>query len=381
MAATLFRLWFGSSPARMKSATMDQLEHVEEIVVDQEAGMIWEAKITMHTCLTADGVWQHRPEETVQPFQRVRVEVQAGGGDWLPLIHGPVVQFLNHLSSQPGQSVVQIVIRDDSVFLHREEKTETYEPVTDSALVKQLITAAGAPVQYQLDVVTPPDDIAQPAARQGTVMQCVRLLAQAHDFQACVLPPSDPQGISVACFKPKATKPLRLLKYPLTLLGEKRTISEFQVHANFESPGKSRGSALSFKDGRVASAEGMQSEADLLNKLPALPSKDEAKRQIHPAKVRGNDPAPQTKAEATRHSPVYEGSGSLIPGRYNAVLAPYEVVQIDAGATPQSGPWRIKKVRHKLTRSAYSQEFSAESAGQNEIAAAGSIPAAPAGIF
>jgi len=381
MSGTLFRLWFGSSPSQMKPATVEQLDRVEEVVVEQEADMIWEAKITMHTCLTADGVWQHRPDEAAKPFQRARIEVQIGTGAWTPLIHGPVVQFVNHLSSQPGQSVVQIIVRDDSVFLHREEKTENFEPVKDSALVKQLIQEAKTPIQFQLDVITPPDDTAQPAARQGTVMQFIRLLARAHDFQAYVLPPADPQGKSVACWKPKATKPARLLKSPLTLLGEKRTISEFQVQANFEGPGTSRGSTLSFKDGRIASAQGRQAETDLINKLPALPKADEARRQIHPEKLRGNDPTSPTKAEATRNSPVYEGTGSLIPGRYDAVLAPYEVVQIDAGGTPQSGPWRIKKVRHKLTRSAYSQEFAAESAGQNEIAAAGSIPAAPAGIF
>ena len=119
----------------------------------------------------------------------------------------------------------------------------------------------------------------------------------------------------------------------------------------------------------------------MINKLPALPKADEARRQIHPEKLRGNDPTAPTKAEGTRNSPVYEGTSISSPSSIHAVRAPYEVVQIDAGGTPQSGPWRIKKVRHKLTRSAYSQEFAAESAGQNEIAAAGSIPAAPAGIF
>src|SRR5262245_47503571 len=102
-----FRMHFGNRPAKE-----EELGRIEEIVVEQEMDMAWEARIRMYLCLDEDGNWQHSPEEFAKPFSRVRVELGAGSS-FTPLIDGPVASYQTALDSQPGRSSVTLVVRDD----------------------------------------------------------------------------------------------------------------------------------------------------------------------------------------------------------------------------------------------------------------------------
>ena len=94
-----FRMFFGS-----RAATTDELAHVEEISVEQELDLAWQATIKLSLCLDAKGSWAHQQAEFLRSFQRVRVEIQLAGKAWTPLIDGPIVDRQTDMDSQPGRS-------------------------------------------------------------------------------------------------------------------------------------------------------------------------------------------------------------------------------------------------------------------------------------
>ena len=46
--------------------------------------------------------------------------------------------FAAEMSSSPGQSVVNLVVRDDSVLMNREEETEVFQERVDSDLAEEM---------------------------------------------------------------------------------------------------------------------------------------------------------------------------------------------------------------------------------------------------
>ena len=59
-----------------------------------------------------------------------------------------------------------------------------------------------------------------------------------------------------------------------------------------------------------------------------------------------------------------------MPGRYGAVLTPYQKVRVDAGATPYSGDYLLTKVVHRITPSLYSQHIEAKTDSATAVSSA-----------
>ena len=135
MSDIKFRVWFGS-----REASEDDLARIEEIEVTQEVDKFWEARMRMTMCLDDKGRWQHRPDTVASAFSRVRVEIDPGSGRFVPLIDGPVSNFESHLDSQPGRSTATFAVRDDSVFLDRDEGTEVFRDRKDSEVADDVLT-------------------------------------------------------------------------------------------------------------------------------------------------------------------------------------------------------------------------------------------------
>ena len=159
----------------------------------------WEAELRMAMCLDAQGAWQHWPGDTATPFSRVRVELDIGNGRFVPLIDGPLASIDAALDSQPGRSTATIVVRDDSVFLNRDEEVEPpFENRSDSEIAEELF---GRFEQIRDTRIEGTDATPETTTRRGTVLQFLRELARANDRHAYVLPGDEP-GASIGCFLP-----------------------------------------------------------------------------------------------------------------------------------------------------------------------------------
>ncbi len=370
MPGAAFRMFYGQT-----AATVEQLRQVEEITVEQEMEMAWEARIRLSLCLDERGRWKDPPNTTLRPFSRVRIELRLGEDGFRPLIDGPVAAFDTELSATPGTSVVNIVVRDDSVLMNREEETEVFEDKSDATIAGEIFgrftTVAGTRIGAAATV--------HPATvRRGTSIQFLRQLARTHGFLAYMLPGEAP-GTSLGIFDAPATEPSG---HPaLVLLGAGRNLQSATFREEAEGPERSAGRVLSMSDQTIVSSQRSFEEQDLLGDLPALGDDPGALRELPPEDNVREDPADATAGQARRNSYGLRMTASLVPGCYDAVLSAYDVVTVKAGTLPQSGNWLVHKVTHRITPSVYSQDIEAKRNAQSDTGGGAVDLGAASGLF
>jgi hypothetical protein len=368
MAGLAFRLFFGERPA-----TRAELETIEEIEVEQEMDMAWEARIRLSLCLDEKGRWKRRPQEFTEPFSRVRVELRVSDV-FAPLIDGPVARYDTALDSRPGRSTVTLVVRDDSVLMNREEASEVFEGRSDDAIARAVFGRFPFIGDTRIE---PTRGERAAVALRGTAIQYLRELAHAHGYHAYVLP-GDRAGRSVGCFLPDPAEPGDLPR--LVLMGSGRNVLELEVHEDAESPETSRARTLRLRDQQTVSAQTGVGDLTLVRPLPPLPGLVAAKRLVRPEENDREDPETRARASARRAAYAYRASGKLVPGCYPAALVPYQRVAVEVGDLPLSGEWLITKVTHRITPDVYVQEFEAKCDSRQDTAANAAPTAGGAGL-
>jgi hypothetical protein len=345
-----------------QQADQELLDKVDEVKVVQQVDQAWEARLKVPVCVNNDGKWDGEEEAWMRPYNRVRVEVKIGDAQPVPLIDGPVVGFEGERSTTPGKSVVTIVVHDDTAFLNREDELAFYQTGTDSEIAQQIFSKATdiqGPIQVD-PVPAQPDNPSSVVAQRGTKMQILRSLAARHRrWHAYVLPGSS-AGQSVRAFKefPKKTDGLPAL----VLLGPDRNLASFNATNNHSEPRDVTASSLTIKDKNIVTKTASYSDATMIGGEPA--NKDNRKRSTYrlpPGQNDSVDLASAVQGEVDRASFSISASGSVLPFCYNGVLSPYRAVDVVISDSPYSSTYIITRVTHNLTRSVYTQEFSAVS--------------------
>ena len=357
MGETKFRVWFGS-----REASEDELARIEEIEVTQEMDKFWEARLRMTMCLDAQGRWQHRPDVVAGPFTRVRVELDPGNGRFVPLIDGPVANFESSLDSQPGRSTATFAVRDDSVFLNREEATEVFRDKTDSQVADEVLRSIGQIDDTRIEATPATHPL---TTRRGTKLMFLGELARANERRVFVLPGSEP-GRSIGCFLPDPEQPTSDLP-ALRLIGDDRNLSSASIEEDSESPERTRGSTLRLSDGVLTSFDVSASDLRIDGDRPAIAEDLTPLRLLPPADALREDPEAAATGRARDAAYAYKLASSVIPGCYAAVLSPYVKVRVECGSTPYSGNYLLTKVVHRITPSLYSQTFEAKSDGSTDV--------------
>ena len=370
MGRQRFRIWFGE-----RAASEEELARVEEIEVTQEMDAFWEARVRMALCLDANGRWLHWPGDTADPFSRLRIEIDIGAGRFAALIDGPLVAVDAALDSQPGRSTATLVVRDDSVFLNREEGVEPpFENRTDSDIAEELFGRFG---EIRATRIEPTEAATETVTRRGTVLQFLRELARANERHAYVLPGDEP-GASIGCFLPDPHDAADLP--PLVLIGANRNLASASIEQDPEGGERTQAQVLRVDDQGVTSFETSAQDLGLMRGIPALPIDLTPVRLLDPSDNTRADPAAAAAAQARRNGYLYRLTSHVIPGCYAAVLAPYRKVRIDAGATPYSGDYLITKVVHRITPSLYAQELEAKTDSVTEVSGAAVAEALGGGL-
>lgn len=371
MAAQRFQVWFGD-----RAASADELRRIEEIEVTQEMDAFWEARLRMALCLDAHGAWLHWPGDQAAPFSRVRVEIDNGAGRFVPLIDGPLLSIDADLDSQPGRSSATMVVRDDSAFLDRDED------IDPPFLNERASDIAVALFERFNDVVDSTriarsDSAPETTTRRGTVLQFLRELGRSNDRHAYVLP-GETRGASIGCFLPDPEGPAGLP--PLVLVGDGRNLSAATVTQDPQGGERTTARVLRVSDAGDTTFETSATDLGLMRNLPARPADLTPQRLLHPADNTREDPAAAATAQARRNGYVYQLSSRVVPGCYTAVLAPYQKVRVDAGATPYSGDYLITQVVHRITPSLYVQELEAKTDSVTEVTGAAVAEALGGGV-
>ena len=190
MATIEYTLFFDS-----QQASQTLLDKVEEVKVVQQVDHAWEARLKVPVIVNNDGKWEGEEEAWMRPYKRVRVEIRIGNAQPVALIDGPVVGFEGSRSTNPGESIVTIVVHDDTEFLNREDELALYQTGTDSEIARQIFSEA-TDISGPIDIdPTPaqPDNPSSTVAQRGTKIQILRSLAKRHRrWHAYVLPGSWP---------------------------------------------------------------------------------------------------------------------------------------------------------------------------------------------
>jgi hypothetical protein len=345
-----------------QQADQELLDKVDEVKVVQQVDQAWEARLKVPVCVNNDGKWDGEEEAWMRPYNRVRVEVKIGDAQPVPLIDGPVVGFEGERSTTPGKSVVTIVVHDDTAFLNREDELAFYQTGTDSEIAQQIFSKATdiqGPIQVD-PVPAQPDNPSAVVAQRGTKMQILRSLAARHRRWHAYVLPGPAAGQSVRAFKefPKKTDGLPAL----VLLGPDRNLGSFNATNNHSEPRDVTASSLSIKDKNIVTKTASYSDATLIGGEAA--NKDNRKRSTYrlpPGQNDSVDLASAVQGEVDRASFSITASGSVMPFCYNGVLSPYRAVDVVISDSPYSSTYIITRVTHNLTRSVYTQEFTAMS--------------------
>ena len=349
----------------------DALVRLEAVEVVQEMDAMWEARLRISTELDRGGRWRHRLDEIVQPFTRIRVDVEMDDA-LVPLIDGPVTGFETALDSQPGQSEGTLIVRDDSVFLHRQEGVEIFENQRDSDIAEGIFRQAPEIRSFLID---PTDEVHRAAVRRGTPMQFLRQLARANNRRAFVLP-GPRRGESIGCFLADPEEPADLPE--LRLIGRARSLADVSIKEDFETPETTIAQVLRIGDQKIVAAEKKLSELVLMNDRLHVNDALAATRLLMPADNTREDARPSVETQSRRNSYAIRLSSRVVPNAYPAVLTPYRKVPIVLSQTPYSGAYLITRVVHRISRSQYTQEFDAETDSLTEVSAA---PGATGAIF
>lgn len=350
MPACEFRLYFNNRPA-----SREQLDRVEEITVEQEMDLAWEARLQIPLCVDEHGNWRGGGEDVLQPFSRLRVEVKVGDRPFVPLIDGPVVSHDHDRSAQPGQSTLTLVVQDDSFYLNRQEDLVQFQGRADHEIAEELFRIPQI-AATDIDRTPPAAGTRQPVTVQrGSAIQVLRSLARRQGMHAYVLAGNQP-GQSVGCLKELPTEPGDLP--PLILMGSERNIGNFKVERDAASPAVFQAFALDISNKTVLRSRSRFRDLNILGPEPGFASEaDTATLLSLPFLGDTVDLDRRVAAEASRANYNLEATGQVMANCYPGVLQPYRVVSVRGVDDRLSGNYLITRATHTLNRSQFSQSF------------------------
>lgn len=348
MAGSRFRIFIEN-----EFASNDFLNKIDEIFVEQEVDLAWECRITMQVKTDKDGNWSPDNEEFMNLFSRVRVEIQNGNNEYIPLIDGSVTGFDESLNSEPGQSSITIKIHDDSILMNRVDKVRKFEKLKDYQIAQQILQESEN--ISSIDVSSNSDgNIIPVLVQRGSDMKTLQSLAKSSNFHAYVIP-SSIVGSSTGCFK-SFPEELGNLE-PLVLLGPNRNISSFDVINDGVKPTKFKASKMN-SEKEIITSEASFRDSTTLGSTQVLDSSvDEGTVLLYPWETTYSNVEQRVNSYAKNSSFAIEASGSILDGRYPNVLTPYQMIQVAGVPSSLRGNYIITKVIHEITRDSYSQHF------------------------
>ena len=351
-----FKVYYGGTPA-----TREQLDAIEEIVVEQEIGKAWEARIKIPVYIAEDGSWKGENDPAYTEFARVRVEARIGESDFVPLIDGSIQSQQPDYNASPGLSVVTLIVHDDTKMLHRQAESVSFSGQSDSQIVSSIFDTAALGEDPDIDDLPARPDSNAVLNQHGTMMQMLRSIAARYkNYHAYVLPGTS-VGTSKGCFKKLPTEPDAGL--PTTFLsGPMQNITGFRIQRNSDQAARVQGAHLSMSDKSVTTASASPSPSDTLSPGSASATTGEDAdlrlRRLPPGIGDFTDLTEAANGMAEESGFTLRAEGSVIPAIYGAILSPYKMVSVRVSNSRYSTGYVIFKVVHTLGISEYTQSFS-----------------------
>ncbi|TCO70112.1 phage late control D family protein [Rhodovulum euryhalinum] len=359
MAITAYRLWFDNSPADEA-----RLALIEEIRVDQAIDMVTEAQITIPLGRDDTGDWPGALDDAIRPLTRVRIEVQVGEGDFVPLIEGRVVAQRFELAGGPNESQAVIVVNDESAMMNRTDRARLFEDMSPEDIAAQVFGEYGIAAETETSGVGAPS-LERVVTQRGTDFGLLRRLAREANMVVHVEPGSAP-GQSTGHFR---RLPLDDDGLPeLVLTGLERNVNRLVLELDVLS-----GVTARANDVDPASLDLLEAEAEAT--AHALLGETAATEDTGPGIVFATAPGGDrtlldaaVQASVDRGAFAWSGHGEVSAEIYPGVLRPYRTVAVAGAGTRLSGRYLVSEVSHSLKDMGYTQTFTLR---RNATSAAG----------
>lgn len=350
-----FKIIYGETPA-----TREQLDAIEEIVVEQEIGRAWQARIKIPVCIADDGSWGGENDAAYAATARVRIEARIGDeSPFVPLIDGRIMTRDPGMSSEPGASTLTLTVEDDTTLLHRAPTSEGFAGMSASDIANSIYSTSNLGGNVEVEETGAPPNPNAVVQQNGTAMQILRSLMRRHpDFYAYVLPGSE-TGKSDCFFKR-----LPLVADPalpaLFLTGANRNISGFNIQHNSNGAATYEGDSLDLDDLSARSGSSASSDVPPPAGEPAtlVDPANSRVRRLPPGSSDLADMSETAAGAADSASYTIRAEGSVLPQCYPAILSPYKRIGVRVSNSRYSTDYVIFKVTHTLGRSEYTQSFS-----------------------
>jgi len=357
MVTIEYRLFVNNSPL-----SIEHLDRIEEIVVDQEVDLMWQAHIKIPIFLDDKGnCIKEKDQNFIKSLSqimvsRIRVEVKVGKKSFVPLIDGPIVGINSPSNFKPGQSFIDVIVHDDSSYLNQEDKTGKFENMQDDQIAAKIFEDH-AKIFHNNNVEKIKQKRPIPVVIQrGTDMQLLRMLSKRNGMHSYVLPGANP-GQSIGCFKPFPT--LKDGLPDLVLLGSDHNLVSFKLDNDFLKPSNFNSLYLSMVDKSISEYHCSFNNANKMVTCSSFDNKkNTASSNLSPFQnLSSADTEQMVMSKTMESSYSNEGTGSVLENCYPDVLQPYRVVCISGACTKESGDYVLTKVTHTLNRESYSQSF------------------------
>jgi len=363
------RMFFDNAPA-----TQQQMDLFRTIRVDQAIGMATEAEIEMELVLDDTGAWTDFAQAFTEPFSRVRIEIRIDEGEFVPLIDGPLIAQRMVMSAAPNDSMLTLVVQDDSVKLNQVETVTVFEELSPSDIASQLFADSG--LQAQVATVTiAGGTLERFVVQRGTAMQLLRELARRHGMMLQVKPGSVP-GVSVGVFQPLDLTVDDMPEF--VLVGETRNLDRINIEFDGLRPFAAAASSLNAADLTVIRSETTAPSQTVLGDEAAHDLVEPATVLLARTRETETDIDGAVTAAVDAASWAYSASGEVDGASYPGVLQPYATVNL-AGAGPMSGRYLVGQVTHTIDDATYRQSFTLRRNARSMVGAAGG--GLPGGVF
>ena len=375
MPTARMRLFLDNTPADAA-----QLAVFGTVRVDQGIGMATEAQLDLPVGTDDGGSWQLMEDGFVQPFARIRVEIQVGDGGFVPLVDGPVVAQRFQLDATPERSQMTLVVHDDSVLLNRDEAVAVFEDQSPSDIAEQLFGAAG--LQPQVDPVPAAGGAYERfVVQRGTPMQTLRRLAREHGMVVHV-EPGAAAGQSVGRFQRRDAQFTGDEPLPdLVLLGAGRNIGSFQAEFDALRPQAPRAAGQLASDHSAVTASATTAPGTALGAVPAHQAVQPATTLLLDVREEQADIDAATAAAADLSSWAWTAQGEVLADSYPGVLRPYRKVTVRGVGGHLSGDYMVSRVAHEFSDGGYRQQFALTRNARAAGAQPGPLAGLGAGVF
>ncbi len=370
MALAEFRIYLNDI-----AATGEQLDLFREIRVDQAIGIATEAELEVDLTLDATGNWSGIDDAFAQPFQRIRVEVRLGEGEFAPLIDGPIIAQRFELGAGPDESGMTLVVHDDSVLLNQTETVQLFEDMDADEIVAALFGEFD--LESEVDSVPAANSAyTRYVVQRGTAMQLLRDLARRHGMFVYVKP-GETSGRSIGVFARPSMEPGAAPE--LLLLGADRNIHKFNVELDALQPLTARAASVQISDKSVVTSA-VDSPAlaplgdDGAHSVVATPGASLLAR----TREEQNDLDAAATAAVDLSAFAYTATAEIDANDYNTVLSPHQVISVAGPGGHLGGLYLISRVHHVLSDGDYLQTLTMK---RNARSAGGDSVGLPGGVF